>query len=75
MSGMQGIFEITSLSLQCLADEDGRPCRNKATCYVLLTDAKGNTFESTGVNSLIADGPIKVRKTCYQSLISLMLTE
>ncbi|RHN75363.1 putative PPC domain-containing protein [Medicago truncatula] len=55
-----GVFEITSLSLQCLADEDGHQCQNKATCSVLLTDDKGNTFEITGVNSLIANGPIEI---------------
>jgi len=60
---MQGVFEITSLSVSCLVDEDGRHCREKAACSVSLTDNKGKTIESTSVGCLIAAGPFGVSKS------------
>jgi len=63
MSCMQGIFQITSLSLQCPADKDGRSCHNKAACSVSMTSDYG-THNWTGVNFIAAKGPIEVRKPC-----------
>jgi hypothetical protein len=64
---MQGVFEIISLSVSCPADEDGRHCREKATCCVSLTDDKGKTIESTSVGCLIVAGPLRVSKSYQKS--------
>jgi len=59
MSCMQEISQITSLSLQYPADEDVCPCRK---CSVSWTGDEGTTYKMTGVNYLVADVPIAVRK-------------
>ncbi|KEH38933.1 putative PPC domain-containing protein [Medicago truncatula] len=53
-------FQIITLAVICLVDDDGRHCRAKARCGVILTDNKGITFGSTVVNSLKAAGPVKI---------------
>jgi len=66
---MQGIFQITSLSLQCPADKDGRSCRSKAACSVSMTSDYG-THNWT-------ERPYCSKKTMLTifTLISLILTE
>jgi hypothetical protein len=56
---LQGKFQILTLAVKCLVDDDGRHCRAKATCGFILTDDKGITFGSTAVNSLKAAGPVE----------------
>ena len=60
---LQGKFQILTLAVKCLIDDDGRPCRAKARCVVTLIDDKGITFGSTAVNSLKAAEPIEVSKS------------
>jgi hypothetical protein len=60
---LQGKFQILTLAVKCLFDDDGRPCRAKARCGVILTDDNGTAFGSTAVNSLKAAEPVEVSKS------------
>jgi len=60
---MQGEFHIMSLSIKCLVGDDGRHCRAKAECSVILTDDKGIFFVNAHVNSLLAASPVEVSKS------------
>jgi len=54
---------MLNLVVNCLVDDNGRHCRAKANCRVTLNDDQGNAFGFTDVNSLIAFGPVVVRKS------------
>lgn len=56
----EGEFHIMSLSVQCLVGDDGRHCRAKAECSVILTDDRGIFFVNAHVNSLIAASPVEI---------------
>ena len=48
---MQGEFHIISLSVKCLVGDDGRHCRAKAACSVILTDGEKILYGYAHVNS------------------------
>ncbi|KAI5412373.1 hypothetical protein KIW84_057154 [Lathyrus oleraceus] len=63
----KGKFEIYFMAIKCVADDDGRHCREKATFMVGCKDEKGNLFVNNFVNSLIAAGDVKITATLFNT--------
>jgi len=54
---------MISFSVNCLVGDDGRHCRAKAACSIMLTDCEGILYGYAHVNSLKAAGPVEVSKS------------
>jgi len=56
---LQGNIHVLTLAVKCFVDDDGRHCRAKATCGVILIDDNRITFGSIAANSLKEAEPVE----------------